>query len=362
LLGIAYLITRRKVAFDLARSLPFLALAIFFIQQMVSAAFLSREELAFVVSNRASVLVTVLAGAVLVRQPDGRRALPALVVLGALASVPVMVHEVVDPDLTLFWARPIYDEARAGGLFAQANSVGCALSLAVAFLMALSERQALARHATAILAAAIGVGMLACASRGPLLTVIALVGIAWSVGIHRRVNRVPIATGLIIVGLLLVCVPPIGRALAALSQRSEDVGLPQLARLGEVASALGGDTDDLTDDDSSRSKLASEAWQLIGEKPLFGRGTHNFGFEERTGRNSHVQFLEVLGENGLVGGALYAVLLLALVLAAARLPAEDRFGAAIVLAAWIFTHFHDAQLIQYRFLVLPLAWIVGLAV
>src|SRR5262249_30472276 len=156
------------------------------------------------------------------------------------------------------------------------------------------ERQTLARHATAIVGGMIAVGLLACASRGSMMTVIAPVGIAWSVGIYRRVNRVPIATGLIIVGLLVVGLPPLGRALAALSQRSEEAGLPQLARLGELASAIGGDTDKLTDDDSGRSKLASEAWVLIGEAPLFGRGTHNFGVEERTGRNSHVQFLEVL--------------------------------------------------------------------
>jgi O-antigen ligase len=360
LCSIAYLIVRREVALELVRSAPVIVLAVFFAQQIVSAALLNPEELFAVATNRVSVLAAVVAGAVLVRQPDGRRALPALVILGALVSLPIMVHEAVNPDLVLFPEIDLHGERRAGGLFAQANTVGTALNFAGAFLLLLVERRQIRRGAAAILGAAITAGLILCSSRGSLVVMIAVVALAAGVHFHRRVGRIPVATGLIVAGLFVVVMPPVGRSLAGLSQRLEDLGAPQAARLGEVALALAGDTRELEDDDSSRIRLAREAWTLIGERPLFGRGTRNFDVEQRTGHRSHVMFLDVLGENGVIGGLFYAALLFVLGLAVARAPAEERLGAAMLMLAWFLTNFDKHVVLEYRFMVLPHAFVCGL--
>jgi hypothetical protein len=360
LLSVGYLVARRKIAAELARSTPFVALTIFFAQQAISAALLNPDELWLVASGLAAMLAAALAAAVLVRQPDGARAVATFVLLGGLVSVPVMVHELAAPDLMLFPTASVHRELRAGGLFAQPNNVGTALSFSATFLFVLVDRQQISRRTAAVLGLPIAVGLIACASRGALLIVLMVGGMAAVVATHRRAGRLPVASGLVIVGVLLVALPPLGRYLGTASERLEDVSPLPTARLGGVALALSGDAQELSDDDSSRSDLAREAWRLICERPLVGRGTHNFYVQGNTGPRSHVQFLELLGENGAVGGVLYFVFLLTLALAVARAPEEHRLSAALVFGVWFLNHFDKHTMLEFRFMVLPVGWICGL--
>jgi O-antigen ligase len=359
--SLVYLVERRTIAWELLRTFPIVALALFFAQQVLSAALLNPDDLWLVASGRVSVLAAALAGAVLVRRDASGRALPALVLLGAIVSVPVMVVEISWPDLVLFPTQELQPELRAGGLFAQPNNVGTALTFAAAFLLAFLERGEIRRRAAAVLGALIAIGLIACSSRGALLIVAILGGASAALATWRRVGRVPVASGLIVIGVLVVVLPPIGRGLQALSTRADDAGPLPTARLGEVALLLSGDTEELADDDSSRGKLAREAWRLIKERPLFGRGTGNFAVEPGPhGRRSHVQLLDVLGANGAVGGAFYLVLLLAFARAVARAPVDRRWGAALAFGVWFLTGLDKHNTLEYRFMVLPLAWVAGL--
>jgi hypothetical protein len=359
LLSAGYLVARRKIAAELARSAPFLALTIFVAQQVISAALLNPDELWLVASSRAAILAAALATAVLVRQPDGARTVAAFVLLGGLVSVSVMVPELA-ADFVLFPTAPMQRVLRAGGLFAQPNNVGTALSFSAAFLFVLVDRQQISRRTAAVLGLAIAVGLIACASRGALVIVLIAGGMTAVVATHRRAGRLPVASGLVVVGFLLVALPPLGRYLGTASERLEDLSSLPTARLGGVALALSGDAQELSDNDSSRSELAREAWRLICERPLFGRGTQNFSVHGNAGSRSHVQFLELLGENGAVGGVLYGLFLLTLVLAVALAPEEYRVGAALVFGVWFLNHFDKHTMLEFRFMVLPVGWILGL--
>jgi O-antigen ligase len=362
LLAFAYLIARREDTRALLRSPPIALLALFFVQQLASAWIFNREATLAIASNRAAALACVLAGAVLARRPDGARALAALSVAGALASVPVMLFELWHPEATLFSVAALAASGpqRAGGLFAQANEVGSALSFAAAFLLALASRGEIARSNALALFAALVVGLFACASRGALAVVLALVAVAAFARAWRRAGRAPLATAALAVGVLAVGLPPLARSLARLGRDAENAGFEQAGRLDEVLLVLAGSTEELAEDDSSRSRLAAQALELIAERPLFGRGTRNFSVEQS--RRSHVQFLEVLGENGVVGGLLYAAFLAALVLAVKRAPPGERAGGALVLGAWLLTHFDNHDVLEYRFMLLPVAYVCALDV
>ena len=82
---------------------------------------------------------------------------------------------------------------------------------------------------------------------------------------------------------------------------------------------------------------------------------HDIGLVVRAG-----EIRAILGENGAVGGLLYAALLLSLLLTAARLPAEVRHGCYVVCATWLVSHFITHSLMEFRYLILPLAWAGGL--
>jgi O-antigen ligase len=101
---------------------------------------------------------------------------------------------------------------------------------------------------------------------------------------------------------------------------------------------------------------------MIKERPLFGRGTGNFLITDVHGDlRSHVQFLEVLGENGAVGGLFYGAFLVAVGVAVARARPPLRLGLAAVCTAWLLTHFDNHNMVEYRFMVLPLALACGAA-
>ena len=73
-----------------------------------------------------------------------------------------------------------------------------------------------------------------------------------------------------------------------------------------------------------------------------------------------MQFLEILGENGLVGGAIYGAMLAALAGAIARAPARLRFGCTLACVAWLMAHFDSHNVVESRFMVVPLGLCCGL--
>ena len=249
---IAYAVQRRREAREIVRSPALLLLGAFFAQQIWSAAVFNPGEVWSLLQNRVSVLATVVAGAALMRRERGQLLLPALGIVGALVSVPVMIWEVAHPDQVLFPSASIIGPVRAGGLFAQPNNVGCAISFAAAFLLALRTRAQLSRGVALWLGGALGLGLLACASRGAMLVVAALGGASIWVAAARRAGRPPLVGALVVSALLVMVLPPIGQAAAALSDELQDRGIEQADRLGEVLLALSGRPDDLVDDDSSR--------------------------------------------------------------------------------------------------------------
>jgi O-Antigen ligase len=355
---LVYLLRRGREARAVLRSPALILLGVFFVQQLLSAAWLNPLELWPLLQNRIAVIATVLAGAVLMRRPDGERLLPALAIAGALVSVPVMVWEVAHPADVLFPAASVIGPTRAGGLFAQPNNAGCAISFGIAFVLALRSRGQLSRRLALALGGTLALGLVTCASRGAMLIVAALAAAAVWVAAARRARRPPLVSALVAGVVLMAVVPPLGKSAARQAARLEDRGVEQAGRLTEVLLALSGQTEDLVEDDSSRTRLSLEALALIAERPLFGRGTRNFTVEGQ--RRSHVQFLDVLGENGIAGGALYAAFLAALILAVMRAPPPLRAGGAFVLAAWLLTHFDNHDVLEYRHMVLPLAFVCGL--
>ena len=75
---------------------------------------------------------------------------------------------------------------------------------------------------------------------------------------------------------------------------------------------------------------------------------------------SHVEFLEIVGENGAFGAGLYALVLLAIGLAVFRLP-RSRAAAGLLATAWLLTHFHNHNLLETPFMSMPVGYVCGLA-
>jgi O-antigen ligase len=356
LLGAAYLVARRRLARQVCRSPLALAFALFLLQQCASALLFGHESPLGVASNRGSIAVAFVAGAVLTRAPGGRALMPSLVVLGALMSLPVMLRELADPASMQVAPLADHDAARAGGLYQQANNAGVALCFALAFTCALSLAQALRARTAAALVAALLLGIVCTASRGALLVAFAMLvgfGIARALLQPRRRTRVVAAVGGLAAALLLL--RPLGRLLEAASERFQDT--VDLSRLAQLTLSLSGAPDATIDNDTRRLDLARYAWAQIGERPLFGHGTGLFMADDQ---RSHLQFLEILGENGILGALFYAGVLLALGFALARLPLRLRLGALLVAGAWLLTHFDNHNLVEFRFMVLPLAYLCGL--
>ena len=357
---LAYLALRARDARALARTPAVWLLALFYAQQVVSAWFFGSDQLPHIVENRLSALGTVLAGAALVRQPGGRRLLLWLMTLGALVSVPIMAFELWRPDVLLFSFTPTSGPLRAGGLYGQANEVGTALSFAVAALLALRASGDLGRRGLGLLLGGCAFGILACASRGALAVAIALVAARSFAAAAERAGRAPIATALLAAGVLAVGLPLIANGAALAAHRLSELGFDGAERLDEVVSALGGSTDALTDDDSSRLAIARQGLVLVAERPLLGVGTGRFTIDVYGPSRAHVQFLEIVGENGLIGLALYLVFLLVLMRTALGSAAELRGGALFVLGAWLLTNFDNHDLLDYRCMLLPVAYVCGL--
>jgi O-antigen ligase len=360
LLSAAYLAQRRHETARVVRDPVVGLLAVFLAQAMLSAAAFGSEDLSRIVQNRLTVLLTLITVAVLVRRPNGARVVPALLIFGALMSAPILLREVLDPQLAVFPSSQIDGQAhRAGGLFAEPNNVGQALSYAVAFAWLAYERLGLSGPGSALIFAVCGVGLLACASRGALGAVLALLagmGVIW---ILRRFTRPPIVRALLVCGMTCALAPLIVEEGTQLRGHLEDAGFGSVARLGDVLNAASGSTDDLMENDNHRLALVEQALVLIAERPALGRGTGNF--QVLGWRGSHNQFLEVLGENGALGGVLYFCFVFSVVLAVRRAPGPFRATAGLVVMAWLIHHLDNHNMMDHRFMVQPIGWVCGIA-
>lgn len=359
-LVLVYVALRHRDARAVARMPAVWLLALFYVQQVASAWLFRSDSLPHIVESRLSAMATVLAGAAMVRQRDGYRVLLWLIILGALASVPIMAFELWRPDVLLFSFTPTFGPLRAGGLYGQANEVGTALSFAVAALLALRASGDIGRRLLAVLLACAAFGILACGSRGALLVALALVAARGWIAAQHRAGRAPVALTLLAAGVLAIGLPLIASGASLAARQLAELGFDGAERLDEVISAFGGKTDSLTDDDSSRLTIARQALVLSAERPLFGVGTGRFTVDVYGPSRAHVQFLEIVGENGLAGLALYLLVLFVLVRTAAGSAPELRTGALLVLGAWLLTHFDNHDLLDYRCMLLPVAYVCGL--
>ncbi len=355
LMGAVYIVQRRRAALEVLYTPVGILLTLFFVQQALNALALTEDDQVRVIENRASILLTALAIAVLVRQPGGEKLVPAVALLAFAMSVPVLLREVNDPNL--LYERDLLfvgQDARAGGFYRQPNNAGVALTFGLAFAWTLAPK----RSTLLLIVVLLGAGIFCCASRGALgiFAVLALFGTL--AGRLRVGDRRAIAFILLALLPLTVFRAPVAAGLVRVTDALQG-HVPAIARLQEVIVAFSGDTSELTDDDSQRIGIAQQAIHAIAERPIFGHGTANFFINENEQR-SHVQFLEVLGENGLVGGAFYAALLAALAVAAVRAPRDLRLGALMVFGAWFLTNFDNHNIVDTRFLIVPLAYVWGL--
>jgi O-antigen ligase len=359
LLSFIYIAQRWRDARAVMRSPIVVAVAIFLTQAVISGFCMGNDDPLQIAENRIGVVASLVAGAVLVRRTASVGLFPALLILSALVSLPIMVYEITHVDVFMFSFSGNAGTFRAGGLFGQSNGVGCALSFALASLLALRTIELVPQLASRVLGGLLLFGVLMCASRGALVVFLALLAVATWVVLYRRAGRAPIVSSLLIAATLALTLPPLGRAAVAATEHLEGLGFESIDRLNEVVLAATGSTDDLVDDDSGRLKIAIEALQLIAERPVFGFGTHNFTVRLRHEKRSHVQFLEVLGENGIVGMVFYVGVLIAIGYGVARAPNRYRAGCAFVFLAWLLNHFDNHTIAEYRSQMLPVALIAG---
>ncbi|HEY7957677.1 MAG TPA: O-antigen ligase family protein [Polyangia bacterium] len=304
---------------------------------------------------RLYVFEALLVTAVLARRPGGRALVPALVALAALMALPVMAREILDHE-RLGLVITEGGELRAGALYGQPNVAGIALDFGLAFAAVLFSDGAIGRRAFALCSLGALAGILATASRGALMVGIVIGTGAWLLqpGSGRAAGRPRLLRAVLVIGGLLLVLRPAGQLLA----RAGDLfGLEDLSRLQEATMALTGSPGEMMDDDSERLELITEAERRIAARPLFGWGTGAFMNDEL---RSHVEFLEILGENGAFGAALYALVLLSIGLAVFRLP-RSRAAAGLLVSAWLLTHFHNHNLVETPFMSMPIGYVCGLA-
>jgi hypothetical protein len=350
-LGGVYLLRRPTETRRLVRSPILIALAAFLLMQLASAYLAGAPELSQRIRERAFMFLFVLCTAVLTRRPGGKWLVPALLVLCTLASVPVILRELAEPFPDM-WGR-------AGGLHHQANVAGIMFSFGLAAAGALHVEGLLSGGAFAALALGFFVGFLGTASRGGLIN--AAVALVITFGGRFLVARRS-ARGLAVAAVAAIALSqlPLSAELMRATNELESAGFGNVERLQEIVLALTGSSDaadDVMANDSNRIGIASDAVALIERRPLFGYGTGVF----RQYCRSHVEFLEVLGENGVVGALFYLAVLGVVARAVLRLPPRPRLSAAIFVGPWLVTHFHNHNLAEATQLNIALAYVAGLS-
>ena len=358
LLGAGYLVQQRRRLRALEQHRAIVLLALFFAQACASAALFGSEHTLAIFASRASMGLAVVCATLLAQSRDGRRLFVGAVTWGVLMSLPLMLRELVDPAQM---ARPwieVDDVARAGGLWAQPNNAGASFAFVLAFVDAQWLEGALPARVRWGLFAAASAGVLATASRGAFITALAIIVGAWVARVRLSV-RGPMRFGgaLAVLGLGALLLQPAGELLARAAASGD--GLADFSRLQQVILALSGSTDELVDHDSHRLEIADRAIDLIAKSPLIGHGTGEF--EVIADSRSHVEFLEILGENGLVGGVIYGLLLWVVFRRVSSLPPRLRYGAYLVGGAWLLTHFDNHNLLEYRYMMLPLGYLCGVS-
>jgi len=351
--GFLHLMRRHGETGRLLRSPILVALAAFVAMQVVSAYIAGPPELHRVVVDRALMFLFVLCAAVLARRPGGRWLLPALLILCTLASLPLMLRELSDPFPG--------NAGRAGGLYGGPNYAGIMLSFGFAAAGVLHVEGLLSGAAFGALAVLFFVGLFSTGSRGALINALVALGVTFGGRLWaRRGPGALVVAGAAILAVALL-LPSLSGVLVRATDRLEASGFANAERLQETVLALSG-SDDAIDDvmknDSHRITLVDEAVARISRRPWFGYGTGGF---MQDARRSHMQFLEILGENGIVGLLFYLVLLAVVARALMRLPPQPRLCAAILLSPWLVTHFHNHSLVEDRSLNLVLAYVAALA-
>lgn len=353
--GLWHLLRHRREARALLRSPVAVALILFVLQQLSSAWFAGSADLPGIARDRALMLLMFSCTAVLVCRPGGRRLAPALIVFATLMSLPVMLQEMADP------IRGLTEDGRAGGFWAQANVAGIMLSYGVACAGALHLEGVISAFTLLALYVPFFVGLFCTASRGALINALGAVALTFIAELHRRWGRRGLVMALAGVGAFVLLLGPLSDGLVRAANRLDEGNSVNVDRLQDTVLALGGSsaaTDDMMAHDSGRLTLVDEALGLIARQPLFGYGTGNFMQESA---RSHVQFLEVLGENGFVGAALYLALLLTIATALGRMPERTRLCAAVVITPWLLTHFHNHNIAESLQMNVALGYVAGLA-
>jgi O-antigen ligase len=354
LVGAGYLWLRRGELGATMQSPVSLCLAAFLAQQCLSAFLVAPQGGVAVAINRASIFLAFIAAATLARRPGGAQLMAWAMLLGALVSVPVLAREVMAPEQLRFWSVDVQDAARAGGLYQQPNNAGAALDFALAATLALRLEGAVSASLATGLAAALALGILCTASRGAFLIALAIgaaaaLTLAWArAGLRTTLALAAAAT----LAILLLRQPAAVTAVAAL-RAIDDTEVTNLGRLEEVVLALGGAPEDMMEHDAQRGDLAQLALARIADRPLWGYGTGNFMSDDQ---RSHIEILEILGENGVVGAFFYGLLLLEVGRALLRPTGRARVSRCIVGGSWLMMHLDHHNMVELRFMILPLAF------
>lgn len=357
LLGLVYLAQRwRDCVRALMHPLSLLFIA-FVVQQLLSAISFGDDMYIEVISSRGALLVAFAVVAVMVRRGRGEIAAPAVMAIATILSVPIMLQELSNPHEFHLSSSVLVGVSRGGGLYSQANNAAIALSFALGYAFSIFLARRMSRNAMLVLVASIMAGVLGAASRGGLAAALAVLGLFWFYGQPHSIRRTVIIT--VCVGTVIAFFPDIigiiGSWLSALTHQLEEFGFHELSRLSEFLDTLGGKTDTLASRDLELSRLPGmiQAIECGIEHPLFGVGTRNF--VDDLGQRSHFELGEIFAENGLVGLLLYLILLVATIRSLLRLATTTRRRAVIVLLPWLCCHAHNHGVMEYRYMIAPLA-------
>jgi hypothetical protein len=356
--GLAYLLQRRRTLREIARSPTTWLLALFLALEVLNAALHDAPDVMSIAANRFSVGIAFACAAVLTRRPHGQRLMPSVLIWAVLISLPIMLRQLLDPWGMRFGWLDVEetDAARAGGLYIGPNGAGAMCSFGIAFVTALAIDGALPKVTRTVLLVGLAIGVLATASRGSLLVAILVAyGYAIARGWQSRHFLFRLVLSHVVLGIGLLLLDMANDYLSHMAAEMDAAEGTSLSRLLQVIQAITGSPDELVDHGSVRLGLANEAMDRIADRPLFGWGPE---FMKEAG--PHVQFLEILGRHGLVGGVIYGGLLWSLARRVHALPLRVRLGACLVGGAWLFTQFFNHNMMEYRYLVLPLGWLVGI--